>query len=794
MIITHSILKLLSILSVLAGNLFPSYAGESVNVGNPLSSSARQVISVLQPREMATFIITLHDQLAYPIRGNSITNPLQAAAALPTKAARQKAVIEMLQAFSAQSQAGLHSVVDMLEVQGQARNEIPFWIFNGISLQATSSAIQVLAGLPEVASIVPDPDPNNQIIPARDFPSYLTDLNFHNLPAWLINRKNLIAPTITIPEPNISLVNAPALWAKGYTGQGVVVANLDTGVDFNHPDLIARYRGGTNSWYDPYNQNATPFDSSGHGTETMGIMVGGGDPAAATSIGMAPGARWIAAKIFDNKNMATITAIHQAFQWVMNPNNNLADTGAPDIVNNSWTNTAPGCDLTFQSDITALWSAGIIPIFSGGNDGPGSATDPGPANNTDAFPVGAVDNSGSIASFSSQGPNSCNAILPFPDIVAPGVNIKTSFSDNGYIINSGTSFSAPHVSGALALLLSAMPYLSVDLQKQALIQGAVPLGSSNPNSTFGYGRLDVLASFEWLNTPLAIPAGLVATNISINQNSLVWSDTNAGAAAYEIERSTDRISWIPIATTPAGANNYSDIANLVPDTLYYYRVRAFNNRTGATSQYAGTNVVVMANILKAPSNLTATTASPNRINLNWTNSSTLATTISLERSPAGLSAWALLASLSSKDTSYVDSSGLSEGTSYSYRLKALNNSLGLGSTYTNASATTLLLAPTDLIATPVLNTEIDLHWTNHSLIASGVELQRSSDGQVGWTTIFLGGAGTNLNSYNDNASITPGKFFYYRVRATSAVVNSDFSSVIHAHTSSKLVFLPLVHK
>jgi subtilisin family serine protease len=108
------------------------------------------------------------------------------------------------------------------------------------------------------------------------------------------------ATTAGPAEPNVALVNAPALWDLGYRGQGVVGANVDTGVDVTHPDLAGRWRGGSNSWYDPNGEHpTTPTDVNGHGTWTMGAMVGG--DAGGTAVGVAPDARWIAVKIFNDR-------------------------------------------------------------------------------------------------------------------------------------------------------------------------------------------------------------------------------------------------------------------------------------------------------------------------------------------------------------------------------------------------------------------------------------------------------------------------------------------------------------
>ena len=304
------------------------------------------------------------------------------------------------------------------------------------------------------------------------------------------------------PEPNLAVIGATDLWAQGNTGQGITVAVLDTGVDAAHPDLAGRYRGGTNSWFDPYGQHAAPFDYLGHGTWAAGVILGDGTGNGATSrlTGVAPGAQWIAAKIFPTPPMPQSTAaVHQAFQWVLDPDGNPATPDAPQVVNNSWDFSSPVCNLEFQSDLLALRAAGILPVFAAGNAGPNASTSLSPANNLGAFSVGAVDNTGLIVGSSSRGPNKCDPTRVFPSVVAPGLNIFTTDLLSGYIAETGTSLAAPHASGGLALLLAAYPHLSPDLQEQLLIQGAVDLGTVGPDPNYGNGMLNLPAAMAGLH-------------------------------------------------------------------------------------------------------------------------------------------------------------------------------------------------------------------------------------------------------------------------------------------------------
>ncbi len=389
--------------------------------------------------------------------------------------ARSEKTIRALHSAADASEKSLKGLLTSYKNQGRIKNFQAFWVFNGFSVTASPDVIQELAQQADVLSITSD------------------DLQ--------------IVPDYAPAEPNISLVNAPAMWSQGFSGQGVVVANMDSGVDVSHADLSTRWRGGTNSWFDPYGQHSSPADLSGHGTQTMGIMVGG--DAGGTSIGMAPGAKWIAVKIFNDAGASTATAIHSGFQWLLDPDGNPATDDAPDVVNNSWSYANPGCYLDFETDLQALRTAGILPVFAAGNGGPSSGTSYSPANNPSAFAVGAINNNSQLYAYSSRGPTTCGGSSgPFPELVAPGVSIKTTdlygVYTNAY---SGTSYAAPHVAGALALLLSAYPNLSARDQQSALINSAIDLGAFGPDDVYGYGRLDILAAFNWLQlNPTPTPA------------------------------------------------------------------------------------------------------------------------------------------------------------------------------------------------------------------------------------------------------------------------------------------------
>ncbi len=412
---------------------------------------------------------------------------------------RQKNLIEGLRNKADTTQVALRALLQTRLSQKRVQSFKPLWINNAIALTADSTVITELAKFPEVASIIPDASISAPTKPADTRP----------------------VAGAGAPEANLTLIKAPSLWGLGFYGQGVVVANLDTGVDYTHPDIAGQWRGGTNSWYDPYGQHPTiPTDLNGHGTWTMSVMVG--QDKGGTSIGLAPQARWIAAKIFNDSGSATTSNIHLSLQWVLDPDGNAATADAPDVVNNSWSLTSTTCSLEFEPDLQALVAAGIVPVFSAGNSGPTISSSTSPANNPSAFAVGSVNNSDVIANDSSRGPTTCGSTSRlWPDVAAPGVTIKTADLFGLYTSASGTSLAAPHVSGGLALLLSAYPTLTVAQQKAALVSSAVDLGSIGMDNSYGAGRINLLAAYQSINiinpTPTATSVSTpVPTNTPTN--------------------------------------------------------------------------------------------------------------------------------------------------------------------------------------------------------------------------------------------------------------------------------------
>jgi uncharacterized delta-60 repeat protein len=477
----------------------------------------RAALNAAQAGDMISVIVTLRDQIDTSKLGG------------PNRRERLEALVTALQAKARGTQKPLVKLLDTWGTQGLVAEYTSFWVFNGLAVRATPGVINALANHPLVIRVTPD---EAAFRPTVDYSS----------PA----------------EANISLVNAPALWALGHRGQGIVIATMDTGAYLNHPDLVNQWRGGSNSWFDPYGEHPdTPTDLNGHGTQTLGVILGG--DAGGTIIGVAPEAQWIAVKIFDDADQATTSGIHAGFQWLLDPDGNPATADAPHVVNNSWTYQSPGCNLEFELDLQALRAAGILPVFAAGNGGPDEATSYSPANNPSAFAVGATTLGDTVLGISSRGPEYCSATAAiYPELVAPGDGIHTADLYGTYTDASGTSMAAPHVAGGLALLLSSFPDLNPDEQYEALVNSAVDLAPAGPDNSTGYGRLDLEEAYNWLNGPIVVPSPTDPGDLDVTfgSNGLTFTDigTASGDKAFAVMVQPDQ-KIVVAGSSDNGADN-----------------------------------------------------------------------------------------------------------------------------------------------------------------------------------------------------------------------------------------------
>jgi hypothetical protein len=411
---------------------------------------------------------------------------------------RGRFVVDRLQAVARSSQAKLLNELSTRNVKHQ-----PLWIVNAIRVEAEPTMLKELALRPEVERLVPE--------------------GVFRIPEPLPSTP----PRTGAVEWGIERIRAPEVWSTfGTRGEGIVVGSIDTGAQFDHPALARQYRGrsadGTvdhnYNWFDPSNvcgsPSLVPCDTEGHGTHTMGTMAGDdGDPGP-NQIGVAPRVRWMTAKGCESLFCST-TALLNAGQWMLAPTNLSGTSPRPDlrphIINNSW--SGGPSDPFYQHLVQAWVAAGIFPVFSAGNAGPSCGTTGAPASYPESYGVGAFDVNDAIAGFSGRGPSAFGGLTK-PDIAAPGVGVRSSVPNDGYVALDGTSMAAPHVSGTVALMWSAAPSLlgQVEDTRALLDTAAVDTedlscgGSPVDNSVWGEGRLDAFAAVE--NSPRG-PTGVL---------------------------------------------------------------------------------------------------------------------------------------------------------------------------------------------------------------------------------------------------------------------------------------------
>jgi subtilisin family serine protease len=344
-------------------------------------------------------------------------------------------------------------------------------------------------------------------------------------------------------EWNLQEVGADRVWAQGITGQGLIVGDADTGVDWEHPALREAYLGWQGSvaettshdyyWYDAWDGKTAPWDDNGHGTHTTGIVVGRDGE---NQVGVAPGAQWIACRNMRHgignpgSYLSCMEFLLAPFPLGGDPLRDGQPARGAQVVNNSW-----GCPRqegclpdTLRQAVETLRAAGQMMVVSAGNGGPACSTveDP-PALYAAVLSVGAIAGNDDAADFSSRGPVTADDSGRLkPELVAPGVDIRSAVP-GGYAALPGTSMAGPHVAGVVALLWSADPSLIGDVDAttallqqtaQQLTPDAVCPGGSGsqpgdvcacgddgtasvPNNVYGWGQVDAWAALQRLLNP-----------------------------------------------------------------------------------------------------------------------------------------------------------------------------------------------------------------------------------------------------------------------------------------------------
>src|SRR5258707_1843940 len=541
-----------AILGAIVSSRQPAVAAPSGGTGSFQSGKiAPWVIQHTSNGQQSEFFVVLADQA-----------DLGPATAFQTKAEKGRFVYSTL-LNKAQITQG--PILQWLRERGLQHHS--FYIVNGILVKGTRQVVEALAVRPDVARIEGNPQIQNHF----PQPEAVDEAPPH------LQRPETI-------EPGINYTHAPQVWALGFTGQNIVVASADTGVRWTHNALKPHYRGwdGMNAdhnynWHDSIhnssgnpcgNDSPFPCDDFFHGSHTTGTAIG--DDGAGNQIGMAPGAKWISCRNMDVGN-GTPASYIECMQWFLAPTRiNGMDpdpTKAPDITINSWGCPASeGCTVgnELQAAVEAQAAAGIMMVVAAGNSGSACSTvsDP-PSFYAASYTAGALQTgTDTIAGFSSRGPVTADGSGRIkPDICAPGTSTRSASNaaDNVYTTASGTSMATPHISGAMALLWSAIPGLrhQITASRDALNSHAVFISSTQcgaagpPNNVYGWGRIDIAAA---VGMPSPTPSVSPTPPSTATPCGATTATPTATPTATATATATATVSATPTATATATAS------------------------------------------------------------------------------------------------------------------------------------------------------------------------------------------------------------------------------------------------
>ncbi|MFT4533519.1 MAG: serine protease AprX [Saprospiraceae bacterium] len=558
-----------------------------VVIGNSQKISESTLAEFIE-NDRVDCVIVMHDQLDLYGKTNGMI-----------KNRKSVFVFNSLKNHSSKSQESIKAYLSTNTIKYQS-----FHIFNGLQAYLTIDQAEYIVANFEVESIV------------YNKPSRVSDIS-----------KTKEDQSREIAEWGILQIKADSVWQLGFEGSGVVVGGQDTGYDFDNSLIVNKYRGyepegfdHNYNWHDAIDtvnvlngdtindpsvnpcgfSSEVPCDDHGHGTHTMGTMVG---QDSINDIGVAPKASWIGCRNMD-RGWGKPSTYTECFEWFLAPTDldglNPDPTMAPHVINNSWgCPELEGCNASnwmfMETVVNNLSAAGTVVVVSAGNSGSagcGSVSNPA-AIFENSLTIGASDIEDNKAGFSSIGPVVVDSTFRMkPDVVAPGVGVRSIFLNEEFRTWNGTSMAGPHVAGAVALIINANPNLAgqVDVIKNILRSTAVPLIDSTecfmndalavPNFYYGHGRIDVLAAVK-----VAIDMSTDVVSILVKNEVNVFPNPNSGSFIIETEDGTEieriiitDMAGREVAFSKSKLSKSSIQISNIESGLYFYSVKTGDSK------------------------------------------------------------------------------------------------------------------------------------------------------------------------------------------------------------------------
>jgi subtilisin family serine protease len=509
-------------------------------------------------------------------------------------------------------------------------------------------------------------------------------------------------------------IQATDAWGINTGSSSIVVAVIDTGIDYDHSDLVGNLwtnpfenpnngidddsNGKIDDWrgWDfttcnafsstpPFNcvtpkaEDNDPFDDNGHGTHVSGTVGSVGNNGEGVT-----GVMWkvqlMALKALNPDGVGSTADIINAIDYAV--------ANGAQIMNASLGGS--GFSQAMFDALSAANTAGVLLVAAAGNESANNDLDPHyPAsyNLPNIISVAATDQNDVRISFSNFGPESV-------DVAAPGVYIFSTVptwwnNTPGFGVlefNSGTSMASPHVAGLAGLLYSQYPHFS-HVQVRGTIIRYVDVLPSLQGWIASGGRINAYIALS----SLLAPAGLDATATSPSEISLTWTDNAMAEDGYKVERSVSGGPFVEIADLGPDSESYVDGTNVFPANTHTYQVKAYNSIPAYSS-------MVTAIVPAAPTNLSAVNVSAGGINLSWSDNSTNETSFEIERNKISTTVtgiereegFTLIATVGANVTSYSDT-GLLAAT-YVYRVRAVTGTATGRSAYSNEASAEAFLS------------------------------------------------------------------------------------------------------